>query len=188
MTRIHWYEPVGWGNAINREGRVISLPRRINSPRGTRWIGASVRKTSISNSGYLQIAFNDNRKTVNKYVHRLVAETFIPNPDNLGEVNHKDGDKLNPSADNLEWCSREENVKHSKVFLGFSNAGEGNGQSKITAVEVESIWKMRLEGMGHKDISNKFNVSKGHVGKILRGEKWKELSQKLGYLTLKQMA
>lgn len=52
-----------------------------------------------------------NRK--NRNIHRVIAETFIPNPDNLPCVNHKDGNKLNNSVDNLEWCTQSENVLHS---------------------------------------------------------------------------
>ena len=47
------------------------------------------------------------------YIHRLVAEGFIPNPDNLPEVNHKDGNTKNNNADNLEWCTRKQNVQHA---------------------------------------------------------------------------
>ncbi|MBQ4386155.1 MAG: NUMOD4 motif-containing HNH endonuclease [Prevotella sp.] len=52
-------------------------------------------------------------KQRNCRVHRLVAEYFVPNPDGLPEVNHRDGDKDNNRADNLEWCTRSHNVKHS---------------------------------------------------------------------------
>ena len=54
-----------------------------------------------------------NGKQKNCRVHRLVAEHFLPNPDNMKEVNHKDGNKDNNRADNLEWCTRSHNVKHS---------------------------------------------------------------------------
>jgi len=61
---------------------------------------------------YAMIQLN-NGKQKNCRVHRLVAEHFLPNPDNMKEVNHKDGNKDNNRADNLEWCTRSHNVKHS---------------------------------------------------------------------------
>lgn len=59
--------------------------------------------------GYLYVALSRNCKKDYVRVHRLVAETFIPNPDNLPEVNHKDEDKTNNRVDNLEWCTSRNN-------------------------------------------------------------------------------
>lgn len=59
--------------------------------------------------GYLYVALFRNGKRYYRRVHRLVAEAFIPNPDNLPEVNHKDEDKTNNLASNLEWCTSHDN-------------------------------------------------------------------------------
>lgn len=64
-------------------------------------------------SGYRYVMIEIGGKSCNRRVHRLVAQHFLPNPDNLKEVNHKDGNKDNNRADNLEWCTRSHNVKHS---------------------------------------------------------------------------
>ena len=60
----------------------------------------------------MQVILCKNYKTVARTVHRLVANAFIPNPDNLPEVNHKDENKLNNHADNLEWCSSSYNKNY----------------------------------------------------------------------------
>lgn len=70
-------------------------------------------KQSISEKGYPVVYLSFNGKTKAAKVHRLVAELFVPNPERKKEINHKDGDKLNNKANNLEWCTRSENVKHS---------------------------------------------------------------------------
>lgn len=69
-------------------------------------------RPSEHKDGYYMLVFTRNYKRKMKYIHRLVAETFIPNPNNLLEVNHKDGNKQNNKVNNLEWCSRLENIRH----------------------------------------------------------------------------
>lgn len=63
---------------------------------------------------YLSVGLWRNNQPKYKCIHRLVAETFIPNPDNKTYVNHKDGDPSNNKVDNLEWCTAVENMKHAK--------------------------------------------------------------------------
>ena len=62
--------------------------------------------------GYIQVVLCKNYKIVSRLTHRLVAEAFIPNPDNLPEVNHKDEDKTNNCVDNLEWCNSSYNKNY----------------------------------------------------------------------------
>lgn len=89
-----------------------------------------IMKPFLNNSGYYRIGlFDGNGKRRVHYVHRLVAETFIPNPSNLPTVNHIDGNKLNNRVDNLEWCTQSENVKHSVR----------TGRQKCVRVNLENI-------------------------------------------------
>lgn len=73
-----------------------------------------------------------------RMVHRLIAVTFIPNPDNLPEVNHKDGIKNNNSVINLEWCTSGQNHSHA-VAIGLIKTGIAHHHSKLTAEEVRAI-------------------------------------------------
>ena len=70
-------------------------------------------KTDITHDGYYRVTLYKNNKPTHCPIHRLVAESFIPNPGNKPTVNHIDGDKSNNSVQNLEWCTHSENSKHA---------------------------------------------------------------------------
>ena len=72
-----------------------------------------IRKARIGNTGYYYVNLWLGCKSKSKKIHRLVAEHFIDNPDNKPCVNHKDGNKLNNTVENLEWCTLSENSKHA---------------------------------------------------------------------------
>lgn len=91
---------------ISSEGRLKSYKRNSSG---------KMLKLTNQNGDYLRVVLQGvgkQRKSIS--IHRLVAEHFIPNPDNLPEVNHIDGNKQNNSVGNLEWCSREYNAMHSR--------------------------------------------------------------------------
>lgn len=79
-------------------------------------------KPNQNEDGYYKVKLRKEGKTYNKFIHRLVAETFVPNPENKPEINHKNGIKTDNRAENLEFCTRSENVKHSYRVLGRKGA------------------------------------------------------------------
>ena len=90
-----------------------------------------IRKLDKSNKGYLSILLCNNNGKKKYNVHRLVAEAFIPNPDNLPQVNHIDGNKENNQVNNLEWCTNGYNEAHAyKLGLKSKNYGSKNGMAK----------------------------------------------------------
>lgn len=122
----------------------------------------------------------------NKYVHRLVADAFIPNPDNLPEVNHKDEDKMNCSADNLEWCTRRYNVSYGtgqtrRVESYKSNphkhlvSGENHPKSKLTMEDIRYIHKHYRSGNsvnGARALGRQFGVSHNTIRAVIKGRTW----------------
>lgn len=84
-----------------------------------------ILKPEITRTGYLRISLQYGIKS-RKLIHRLVAESFIPNPNNLPEVNHRIGDKADNRASNLEWVTKSSNIKHAFAIGLKSNAGIKN--------------------------------------------------------------
>ena len=94
--------------SITSDGEIYSL----------NYLGVRGRKQKLSPSprkadGYIKITLCRDGKKYDRYLHILVAQHFIPNPDNLSQVNHKDGDKSNCHDWNLEWCTQSKNIKHA---------------------------------------------------------------------------
>ena len=94
----------------------------------------SVKKYSVNHSGYRIVTFIVNRKRKSFAIHTLVAKQFIPNPNGLPQVNHKDGNKENNCVENLEWCTAKYNTKHSYEVLHR----EPSGKKEIIGIDRNS--------------------------------------------------
>lgn len=108
--------------------------------------------------GYLQIRLAKNGVRKTYYLHRLVAEAFIPNPDNLPEVNHKDEDKTNNQVENLEWCNHRYNVCYGTAIKRTSEKNF-NGKKTIPVCQytlegkLVKIWSSATEAERQTDFN-----------------------------------
>lgn len=94
-------------------------------------------KVEITRNGYLRVSLSNDVVQHKRFlVHRLVAQTFIPNPDNLPQVNHIDENKTNNSVENLEWCTALENLNHSDIIEKASEAKF----KKVKCVDTNEIY------------------------------------------------
>jgi hypothetical protein len=133
-------------------------------------------------AGYWTVSLQKGRKAVQKWVHRLVAEAFIPNPMNKPQVNHKDGNPSNSDVSNLEWVTASENHIHRCKVLGRypktqTNPpyGERHGLSKLKEKDVRQIYKLLDEGITQTDIGRLYKVHKSNISYIARGVTWPHL-------------
>lgn len=111
--------------------------------------------------------------------HRIVAETFIPNPENKPQVNHIDGNKQNNKVSNLEWCTNSENQQHAiKNGLKQVLKGEHVGTSKLTENDIKFIrshYKPRDRNFSGVALGKRFGVTGSLITCIAKGKTWKHV-------------
>lgn len=132
-------------------------------------------KASIHNTGYLTV-YVDGK---NRLLHRLLAEVFIPNPNNLPCVNHKDGNKLNNNLNNLEWCSYSHNNKHA-YETGLKSCRDRKGDKafnrKLSSEQVSyirEVYKPYDPIYGAIPLAKKFNVTASCITSVVYGVSWR---------------
>lgn len=113
--------------------------------------------------GYSIVQLHGNTRKV----HRLVALTFLPNPDSLPQVNHIDGNKQNNSVTNLEWCTAAENSQHA-INTGLRTVlhGEEASQAKLTNEQTIELIEMTLDGKSNEEIGAKFDLHPRYVSLV----------------------
>ena len=117
---------------------LVSDDGQIFSTRSNRLL-----KPQVTNVGYLRIELNINGKTYREGVHRLVAECFVPNPNNYPVVNHKDENPLNNHADNLEWCTQKYNMNYGTCIerrvahMDYKSGAENHKSKRVYQFDLE---------------------------------------------------
>lgn len=124
-----WKDVVGYDGLyqVSNIGRIKSIRKNI------------ILSPFINSKGRYQARFKVNGRITRPFVHRLVAEAFIPNPNNLPEINHKDENKLNNEVSNLEWCTTKYNANYGTRNKRIGESNKKNGTYERQAKERSYI-------------------------------------------------
>lgn len=177
-----WKPVVGFEGyyEVSDLGKVRSLDRTVPCKKS----GVSKRKGKLLNiylrKEYLAAALSKGGKGKAKFVHRLVAESFIPNPLGKPCVNHEDGNKLNNNKTNLSWCTYSENTYHA-YRTGLIPNGENKKSAKLTQLQVMEICQL-LDNttLTQYEIADRFGVLPPAISRINTGDKWNHITSRKG--------
>lgn len=124
---------------VSSYGRVMSMERQVKTAHGTRTVRQRVLKGRGDKDGYLGVVLSKGSVTKTFKIHRLVANYFVENNDNLPQVNHIDGNKTNNYCNNLEWVCNLKNTNH------YHN---NNGTKKYGVHMCNNKWRARIKKDG----------------------------------------
>ena len=149
------------GIEVSTFGRVRSLDKMVWNGRGTWLMKGRILKQQLNHHGYLRVGITIDGKRATKLVHRLVAQTFLPNPDNLPMVNHKDCNRKNNHVENLEFCDNSYNQKYREKY------GKALSQP-VFAVNIYTLEVSRFHSKN--EASRKLGVKQGSISNVIKGK------------------
>lgn len=173
-----WRPVVGFEGQyeVSDAGRVRRVARTIMRSTGSpyRTKEQLLAQVGSGRAGrYRGVGFKVARKTNRVFlVHRLVAQAFIPNPDDLPEVNHKDLDKTNNVKANLEWVTGAGNQQHAAALGRFHGRTNPNARFKLQPEQVDEILQQLSTGAMQKDLAAIYGVSPSMISMIKLGQTW----------------
>jgi Bacterial DNA polymerase III alpha NTPase domain/Bacterial DNA polymerase III alpha subunit finger domain/HNH endonuclease/NUMOD4 motif len=166
---------------IGSNGIIVSNVKNGYGRNSGRTYGGSVMKQKIQKNGYVSIQLCKNGVRKTRLVHAIVAQSFIPSLEGKQFVNHRNGIKTDNRADNLEWVTSSENMKHAYA-MGLGNHEHCIGVKSCKAVLDESqviniIKKNKAGNMSQRKLAEEYGVSIGCISGIIYNQNWKHLDR-----------
>lgn len=159
---------------ISSCGKVFSVDRTISDYNNGAFREYVIKGREIKSSksgskkAYLSVKLNKKGKYYHRYIHRIVAEAFVENKNDLPCVNHIDGNSFNNVYSNLEWRSYSGNATHARDIGRIKH-------TKLSYNQVCQIRTMITLGSSQSSVARHFNISQAHARNIYIGKKWKDI-------------
>lgn len=157
---------------VSNLGRVRSLDRYVNC--GIKNNNRVIKKGKIIKqcirNNYLGVGLCNQKTQKSKNVHRLVAEAFIPNPNNYSCVNHKDENKLNNCVQNLEWCTNAYNNNYGTRLNKISKALTNNSKTSKKVNQYDKNGNLIRQWESTKQIERELGINNAHIGKCCQNK------------------
>lgn len=156
---------------VSSEGRIRSKDRMVQCSKGNMqrlWRGKLLKMNTLAGRGYISVSLSANGKTYKKNLHRLIAKTFIDNPKNKSDVNHKNSIKTDNRVINLEWMNPTEHA-----LFGYYCEGKSTPR-KLNKVQVKEIKNLLSKMIHQKDIAGLYGVTQSAISHINIGKTWYE--------------
>lgn len=132
-------------------------------------------KPRVHTGGYLRVNLWDNGRVTDKYIHRLVADAFLPFDPDRPYINHKDGNKTNNVVSNLERVTHQENIDHAMrtgLVKSHLNQGGTNPMAKLDVMQVKTIRSLYKDGIKAKQLGLYFGVHPSTIYPIVNNKCW----------------
>ena len=163
---IEIWKNISWahGYQVSNFGNVRSVDREVNHPNGVAIKKGKLLKPFKNKRGYLEMILLINGIKFHKTIHRLVADAFIPNPNNYPMINHKDENKTNNVVENLEWCTHKYNCNYG-TSVERSSINRTNKMVRITKDKtfIYKSSKIASKLIGVCVASIRYRVNKGFL-------------------------
>lgn len=177
MEDEEWRDVVGYEGSyiVSNKGSIKSLDRYVkNGVHGKILIKSKTPKIYVQKQGYHMVRFSIGSHQKLVFVHRVVAQSFIPNPDDKKTVNHKNGIKSDNRVENLEWASQRENNLHAfKTGLQKPRKGISHHKAKLKDSDIIEI-RLPSQEPSHV-VAERYGVSSSTIRQIRRGDIWRHL-------------
>ena len=181
MTLVEWQDIPGYEGyyQASRNGTIRGVERLIKR-RNSNYTKKSkvIAQTRHKKTGYMQVMLCRDGVQKRIHTHKLIALTFIGDNPAALEINHKDHDKTNNAAENLEYMTRLENLRYSIAAGRFDKRGEKHHGAKLKEVDVLAIRQSIAQGVTRQSLSARYGVGRTQIDRIANRTRWGHLLDK----------